>query len=110
LLRSSIVAFTVSTFVDYGAAIDSTADADLPDTKSVPVALPILVEEAKNACTLGMLLCLDRKQRLILTLGEIQRAQSSPCNEGLSSCDASIELLVSGANFEHVAHAQSRVF
>jgi RNA polymerase sigma factor (sigma-70 family) len=61
----------VTTFVDYGTAIDSTPDHDLPDQKSVPVALPILVEEAKNACTMGMLLCLDRKQRLIFTLGAI---------------------------------------
>jgi DNA-directed RNA polymerase specialized sigma24 family protein len=40
---------SVTTFADYGAAIRSTPDADLPDPKSVPVALPILVEEAKNS-------------------------------------------------------------
>src|SRR5712672_770062 len=31
---------SVTTFADYGAAISSTPDADLPDPKSVPVALP----------------------------------------------------------------------
>jgi RNA polymerase sigma factor (sigma-70 family) len=61
----------VTTFADYGAAIDGTPDLDLPDPNSVPVALPILVEEAKNSCTMGMLLCLDRRQRLIFTLGAI---------------------------------------
>lgn len=61
----------VTTFDAYGAAIDGTPDLDLPDSKSVPVAVPLLVEEAKNACTMGMLLCLDRRQRLIFTLGEI---------------------------------------
>jgi RNA polymerase sigma factor (sigma-70 family) len=61
----------VTTFDAYGAAVNSTPDQDLPDSKSVPVALPLLVEEAKNACTMGMLLCLDRRQRLIFTLGEI---------------------------------------
>src|ERR1043165_1056759 len=60
-----------TTFADYGAAIDGTSALDLPDPTSVPVALPLLVEEAKNGCTMGMLLCLDRKQRLIFTLGEI---------------------------------------
>jgi len=62
---------SVTTFADYGVAIDRTPDLDLPDAKSVPVALPLLVEEAKNSCTMGMLLCLDRKQRLVFTLGEI---------------------------------------
>jgi hypothetical protein len=61
----------VTTFAAYGAAIESTPDLDLPDPKNVPAALPLLVEEAKNGCTMGMLLCLDRKQRLIFTLGEI---------------------------------------
>ena len=60
-----------TTFADYGAAIQRTPDLDLPDPKSVPVSLPILVEETKNSCTMGMLLCLDRAQRLIFTLGAI---------------------------------------
>jgi hypothetical protein len=37
----------------------------------VPVDVPLLVDEAKISCTTGMLLCLDRRQRLIFTLGEI---------------------------------------
>lgn len=73
----------VTTFADYGAAIRSTPDADLPDPKSVPVGLPILVEEAKNSCTMGMLLCLDRKQRLIFTLGEILGASDTVGGEVL---------------------------
>jgi RNA polymerase sigma factor (sigma-70 family) len=60
-----------TTFAAYGAAIQATPDLDLPDPKSVPVEVPLLVEETKNACTLGMLLCLDRKQRLTFTLGGI---------------------------------------
>ena len=67
----------VTTFADYGAALDSTPDADLPDPRNVPVDVPILVEEAKNSCTLGMLLCLDRKQRLIFTLGEVLGASDT---------------------------------
>ena len=73
----------MTTFADYGAAIDSTPDLDLPDPKSVPVALPLLVEEAKNGCTMGMLLCLDRKQRLIFTLGEILGASDTVGGEVL---------------------------
>src|SRR5258708_34443039 len=73
----------VTTFADYGAAIDRTPDLDLPDPNSVPVALPLLVEEAKTGCTMGMLLCLDRKQRLIFTLGEILGASDTVGGEVL---------------------------
>jgi DNA-directed RNA polymerase specialized sigma24 family protein len=59
------------TFASYAAAINDTPDLDLPDPKSVPVDVPLLVEEAKLTCTTGMLMCLDRKQRLVFTLGEI---------------------------------------
>lgn len=65
------------TFADYGAAIDATPDLDLPDRTSVPVEVSLLVEEAKNSCTMGMLLCLDRKQRLIFTLGAILGASDT---------------------------------
>ena len=68
----------VTTFADYGTAIDGTPNGELPDAKSVPVALPILVEEAKNSCTMGMLLCLDRKQRLIFTLGSRSSVSATP--------------------------------
>lgn len=59
------------TFASYADAINGTPDLDLPDPKSVPVDVPLLVEEAKISCTIGMLLCLDRRQRLVFTLGEI---------------------------------------
>jgi RNA polymerase sigma factor (sigma-70 family) len=61
----------VASFADFAGALNRTPDLDLPDPRSVPVELPILVEEAKTGCTMGMLLCLDRKQRLIFTLGEV---------------------------------------
>jgi RNA polymerase sigma factor (sigma-70 family) len=74
--RSSLEAHNL-TFAKYGADLDNTPDLDLPDPKSVPVDVPLLVEEAKVACTMGMLLCLDRKQRLIFTLGEILGASDT---------------------------------
>jgi RNA polymerase sigma factor (sigma-70 family) len=69
------------TFSSYAAAINDTPDLDLPDPKSVPVDVPLLVEEAKISCTMGMLLCLDRKQRLIFTLGEIFGASDTVGSE-----------------------------
>jgi RNA polymerase sigma factor (sigma-70 family) len=61
----------IQTFASYGDAINGTPDGDLPDASAVPVDVPLLVEEAKVACTTGMLLCLDRRQRLVFMLGEI---------------------------------------
>lgn len=71
------------TFSSYAAAINDTPNLDLPDPKSVPVDVPLLVEEAKISCTTGMLLCLDRKQRLIFTLGEIFGASDTVASEVL---------------------------
>ncbi len=71
------------TFSQLGAAIDGTPELDLPDPNTVPVDVPLLVEETKVACTTGMLLCLDRRQRLIFTLGEILGVSDSVGGEVL---------------------------
>ena len=59
------------TFSCYAHGLDNTPDQDLPDQSSVPVDVRLLVEEARISCTSGMLLCLDRGQRLVYILGEI---------------------------------------
>ena len=59
------------TFPDYGRGLDATPDMDLPDPASVPADVKLMVDEARIGCTSGMLLCLDREQRLIYILGEI---------------------------------------
>ena len=69
------------TFSGYADALNDTPDLELPDPKNVPVDVPLLVEEAKISCTTGMLLCLDRKQRLIFTLGEIFGASDAVGSE-----------------------------
>ena len=61
----------VMTFSCYGHGLDATPDLDLPDETSVPVDVRLLVDEARISCTSGMLLCLDRGQRLVYILGEI---------------------------------------
>mgnify|MGYP001573680642 FL=1 len=59
------------TFAEYGQALDDTPDAELPDLQAVPADVQLLVAEARIGCTSGMLLCLDREQRLIFILGSI---------------------------------------
>lgn len=59
------------TFSRYGESLDATPDMELPDPRTVPADLKLLVDEARIGCTTGMLLCLDREQRLVYVLGEI---------------------------------------
>jgi hypothetical protein len=46
-------------------------DGDIPDSQSVPVDLNMLIEETKVGCMTAMLLCLDRSQRFVFTLGGV---------------------------------------
>jgi len=59
------------TFGCYAHGLDATPDLDLPDPRSVAPDVRLLVEEARIGCTAGMLLCLDRQQRVVYILGEI---------------------------------------
>lgn len=61
------------TFAQYGQNLDDTPDAELelPDLNAVPVDKQLLFAEARIGCTSGMLLCLDRGQRVIFILGSI---------------------------------------
>src|SRR5689334_4548778 len=59
------------TFERYGSGLENAPDRELPDQASVPADVRLLVDEARISCTSGMLLCLDREQRLVYILGEI---------------------------------------
>jgi len=54
----------ITSFSAYGDALDNTPDLDPPDPNGVSPDGNLLVTEAMLACTSGMLLCLDREQRL----------------------------------------------
>jgi RNA polymerase sigma factor (sigma-70 family) len=58
-------------FSCYGHGLDNTPDLDLPDDRSTSADVRLLVDEARITCTTGMLLCLNREQRLVYILGEI---------------------------------------
>jgi len=61
----------VISFSAYGQAIADTPDLDPPDPGIASPEVRLLVDEAMISCTSGMLLCLDREQRLIYILGQI---------------------------------------
>ena len=57
-------------FEVFGAGLDRTPDQAVP-TFAFEVEEKMLVQEAKFSCMKGMLLCLDREQRIIYILGEL---------------------------------------
>lgn len=59
----------VTGFVGYGEELDKIPFEELGGLPSAERTL--LIEEAKLSCMLGMLLCLDREQRVTFVLGEI---------------------------------------
>jgi RNA polymerase sigma factor (sigma-70 family) len=61
----------VCSFSVASAGLRQVPDLDPPDPQTVPVPVEILVEETKNNCMIGTLLCLDGRQRLVFILGEI---------------------------------------
>lgn len=58
-------------FDDAARGLARVPDLDLPDPRTVPVPVEILIEETKIGCMMGTLLCLDGRQRLAFILGEI---------------------------------------
>lgn len=70
-----------TSFAEYGQSLDDIQDSDLPDQQSMQVDANLLVEEAKISCMTGMLLCLDREQRLVFILGEIFKVSDTVGSE-----------------------------
>lgn len=58
-------------FSQYWNSIDATPDMEPPDPESLPIDFDLLLEEIKIHCMMAMLLCLDRKKRLVFILGDI---------------------------------------
>lgn len=59
----------VGTFDEYGAGLDAAPNLDIGEIPQPEREL--LVEEAMTACMTGMLLCLNREQRLAYVLGAV---------------------------------------
>jgi RNA polymerase sigma factor (sigma-70 family) len=61
----------ITTFSAYGDALDNTPDLEPPDWRGASPDTNLLMTEVMLACTSGMLLCLDREQRLTYILSAI---------------------------------------
>ena len=71
LLNIKKASGAVCSFDDAARGLGKVPDLDLPDPRTVPVPVEILVAETKICCTMGTLLCLDGRQRLVFILGEV---------------------------------------
>ncbi len=75
-------------FSAYGQALDDIPDLDPPAPGTTSPDVRMLVDEAMLACTSGMLLCLDREQRLTYILGQIFGVTDTVAAEVLEiTCD-----------------------
>jgi RNA polymerase sigma factor (sigma-70 family) len=61
----------ITGFDDFGTKIDELPDLDLAGEVAAEAERRVLAEETRVACLTGMLLCLDRAQRLTYILGEV---------------------------------------
>jgi RNA polymerase sigma factor (sigma-70 family) len=59
----------IVSFEQYGTELDNLPDQELTDLEQAE--MKELVQQANYSCMSGMLLCLDREQRLVYVLGEI---------------------------------------
>lgn len=85
----------VTGFDCYSEYLENAQSSDFVGERGATPETLLLVEEARISCTLGMLLCLDRQQRLAFLLGEVLGVDDS----------ASAELLdISKDNFRQRLH------
>ncbi len=61
-------------FDEYWKIIENVPDHELPNQENYEVEMRTLVNEVKVSCMSGMLLCLDREQRIVFILGVIFQA------------------------------------
>jgi RNA polymerase sigma factor (sigma-70 family) len=68
--------YVFSSFERHDDIRSNAPDMQLPDAQSVPADVNLLVEETKMRCMMGMLICLDRTQRMVFILGAVFGANS----------------------------------
>lgn len=98
----------ITDFEGYGADLDSVplTELSLPATLAPDRAL--IVEEAKVACMLGMLLCLNREQRIVYILGDIFEAPSDVAGAILSINPATFRQRLSRARRELIQFMEGK--
>ena len=106
-VRKSRLEAAQYTFERFGAELDEGLAETLVQLEPAPDEA-LLMEEIKIGCTLGMLLCLDRPQRLVYILGEILEIESQEAASILDLTPAAFRKRLSRARAEIVSFTKQR--
>ncbi|HLJ47728.1 MAG TPA: RNA polymerase sigma factor [Bryobacteraceae bacterium] len=88
------------TFAGVARGLNEIEDSDIPDPNSMRLETALLVEEAKIACTVGILLCLEPRQRLAFIIGEILGMKDDAGSVVLGTTPANFRQILSRARRE----------
>ena len=92
----------ITSFDQYGEELDAMPDHPYPDNNVPSAEDKLVIEDVMLGCTAGMLMCLNREQRLIFILGEMYEIDSRMGAEILS---------ISPENFrQQLARARKQLF
>jgi len=106
--RRSRAEEAVGGFDCYSRYLDSAVDEDLDAEFASPQERHVLIEEARLACTMGMLLCLSREQRLVFVFGEMLGTSDRIGAEVLGLTRANFRQQLSRARRQLAAYLKGR--
>jgi len=88
---------SAKSFEGVARTLASIPDEDIPDQNGTRLETAVLIEEAKIACTCGILLCLEPRQRLAFLIGEVLGAGDDVGAEILETSPANFRQILSRA-------------
>jgi RNA polymerase sigma factor (sigma-70 family) len=91
---------SAKSFDEVARTLAEIPDGDVPDPISTSVETALLIEEAKLACTTGMLRCLEPRRRMAFLIGEILGVTDDVGGEVLETSPANFRQLLSRARRE----------
>jgi len=89
--------FRVNTFTELAHALDNAQDIEITASDSFAADNDTLINETKFRCMTGMLLCLDKTQRLIFILGELFEVSDTVGSEIMEISKVNFRVLLSRA-------------
>jgi RNA polymerase sigma factor (sigma-70 family) len=95
--RKAASAKSKMTFRQYGEGLDNAPDSDFTADEYYGADTQLLVEETKQTCMSGMLMCLDKKHRIVFILAELFGVNDSTGSELLEVSKENFRMMLSRA-------------